>query len=500
MPRVSAVLGMLSLERDGGVALQRQLYAALREAILAGRLPPGTRLPSTRTLAGDLGAARNTVVGAFEQLAAEGYVEARVGDGTRVAAVLPETLLHARRAHVQQPAGLGAPELSRRGRAIVAARRPLPDVGRRAFQPGLPALEEFPRETWARLVARRSRVPARGSLGYGHPAGLPPLRQAIAAYVGAARGVTCAAEQVIVVAGAQAGLDLACRLLLDAGDAAWMEEPGYLGARGALLAAGAQPVPVAVDAEGIDVDAGRRAGRPARLVYVTPSHQFPLGVTMTLARRLALLAWAAEAGAWVLEDDYDSEYRYAGRPIAAMQGLDPAGRVVYAGTFSKTMFPALRAGYLVVPPGLVDAFGAAVRLTGHQVPAAEQAALADFIAEGHFASHVRRMRALYAGRREHLVAALRRRLSGLLEVVPSEGGMQLAATLATGVDDAAASRAAAGEGLVAPPLSMYHLGARRRRGLHLGYASVREREIVPAVDRLSRALETVAPRRSRRAL
>src|SRR5262249_13189933 len=215
-------------------------------------------------------------------------------------------------------------------------------------------------------------------------------------------------------------------------------------------------------------------------------------------------------GAWVLEDDYDSEYRYAGRPIAAMQGLDPAGRVVYAGTFSKTMFPALRAGYLVVPPGLVDAFGAAVRLTGHQGPAAEQAALADFIAEGHFASHVRRMRALYAGRREHLVAALRRRLSGLLEVVPSEGGMQLAATLAPGVDDAAASRAAAGEGLVAPPLSMYHLGARRRRGLHLGYASVREREIAPAggrvspaarapADRLSRALETGAPRRSRRA-
>jgi GntR family transcriptional regulator/MocR family aminotransferase len=488
---------MLSLERTGTVALHRQLYGALREAILAGRLPPGTRLPSTRTLASDLGAARNTVVGAFEQLAAEGYVQARVGDGTRVAAVLPETLLHARRAHVPQAPSASAPDLSRRGRALVAARRPLPDVARRAFQPGLPALDEFPREIWARLVARRSRVPARGSLGYGHPAGLPSLRQAIAAYVGAARGVACDADQVIVVAGAQAGLDLACRLLLDAGDVAWIEEPGYLGARGALLGAGAHLLPVPVDGEGIDVEAGRRAGRPARLVYVTPSHQFPLGVTMSLGRRLALLAWAAEAGAWILEDDYDSEYRYAGRPIAAMQGLDPAGRVVYAGTFSKTMFPALRAGYLVVPPALVDAFGAAVRVTGHQVPAAEQAALGDFIAEGHFAAHVRRMRALYAARREHLVAALRRRLSGLLAVVPSEGGMQLAATLPRGADDAAASRAADAAGIVAPPLSMYHLGTRPRRGLHLGYASVREREIGPSVDRLARALESVAAGRGR---
>jgi len=489
VPRPAAVLGTIALERDGAVSLQRQLYAALREAILRGRLAPGTRLPATRLLARDLGTARNTVVAAFEQLVAEGYLASRVGDGTRVAAVLPETLLHARRARVTAaPQGV-APGLSRRGQAIVGARRALRNPQRRAFQPGLPALDEFPRDLWTRLLARRARRSPRATLGYGYPAGLPILREAIAWWFGAARGVTCTPEQVIVVAGAQAGLDLACRLLLDAGDPAWIEEPGYLGARGALLAAGAAPVPVPIDADGLDVDAGARASPAARLVYVTPSHQFPLGMTMSLARRLRLLAWAAEAGAWVLEDDFDSEYRYAGRPVAAMQGLDAAGRVVYVGTFSKTMFPALRAGYLVVPVTLVDAFTAAVRLTGHQVAGDVQAALADFLAEGHFAAHVRRMRSLYAARQDVLVGALRRRLGGLLAVEAREGGMQVAAMLPAGADDVGAARAADAEGVVAPPLSMYHLGTAGRRGLHLGFAAVSEREIPAGVERLARGLE-----------
>jgi GntR family transcriptional regulator/MocR family aminotransferase len=489
MPRPGAVLGTIALDRGGAVPLQRQLYAALREAILMGRLAPGARLPATRVLARDLGAARNTVVAAFEQLVAEGYLTSRVGDGTRVAAVLPETLLHARRAPVAAaPSGV-VPALSRRGHVLVAARRPLADPRRRAFQPGLPAVDEFPRDLWARLLARRARASPRGILGYGHPAGLPRLREAIAVCFGAARGVTCAPDQVIVVAGAQAGLDLCCRLLLDPGDPAWIEEPGYLGARGALLAAGASPVPVPIDADGLDVDAGARASPAARLVYVTPSHQFPLGMTMSLTRRLRLLAWAGAAGAWVLEDDFDSEYRYTGRPVAAMQGLDVAGRVVYVGTFSKTMFPALRAGYLVVPAVLVDAFTAAVRLTGQQVAADVQAALADFITEGHFAAHVRRMRSLYAGRQERLVRALRHRLDGIVAVEPREGGMQVAAMLPAGADDVGASRAAASEGVVAPPLSMYHLGASVHRGLHLGFAGVREREISSGVDCLARGLE-----------
>jgi GntR family transcriptional regulator / MocR family aminotransferase len=488
MPRHGAVLGTLSLER-GGEPLHRQLYGALRDAILAGRLRPGTRLPATRTLARDVGAARNTVVTAFEQLVAEGYLESRVGDGTRVAAVLPETLLHARRTRVTAPPRGAAPVLSSRGTAMVAARRPTPDPSRRAFQPGLPAVDLFPRDVWARLLARRARLPGRGNMGYAHATGLPVLREAIAAYLGPARGVACDPSQVIIVAGSQAGLDLSCRLLLDAGDPAWIEEPGYLGARGALLAAGARLVPVPIDGEGIDVDAGASTSRGTRLVYVTPSHQFPLGVTMSLARRLKLLAWAAQAGAWVLEDDFDSEFRYAGRPVAAMQGLDAAGRVVYLGTFSKTLFPALRVGYLVVPAALVDAFTVAVRLTGHQVATDLQAALADFIVEGHFAAHVRRMRALYAARQDRLVRALRRRLDGLLAVDARDGGMQVAGMLPPDADDAAASRAANAEDVIAPPLSLYHVGLPVRRGLHLGYAGVPEREITTGVERLARALE-----------
>ncbi|HEV7733455.1 MAG TPA: PLP-dependent aminotransferase family protein, partial [Candidatus Binatia bacterium] len=470
------MFGTLALDRGAADTLHHQLYASLREAILAGRLVPGVRLPSTRTLAADLVVARNTVVTAFEQLIAEGYLTSRVGDGTRVAAVLPEALLEARR--VQLVGAVGpVPQLSERGRLLAGSRRPGPYTDGQAFVPGMPALDMFPRELWARLVARRARRPPPTSQGYAHSAGLPLLRQAVATYLGAARGVRCDPDQVIVVAGAQAGLDLAARLLLDAGDPAWIEEPGYLGARGALISAGARLVPVPVDAEGIDVEAGARAEPAARLVYVTPSHHFPLGGTMTLQRRLALLDWAARSGAWVLEDDYDSEYRYGGRPFPAMQGLDAAGRVVYVGTFSKTMFPALRAGWLVVPPALVDPFRAAVRNTGHTVPGVIQAALADFMNDGHFGAHVRRMRTLYAARQERLVTAAHRRLDGLLDVRPADAGMQLAAALPPGTDDRAVAQAAYDAGVIAPALSSYYLGSQSSPGLFLGYAGVKERDI-----------------------
>jgi GntR family transcriptional regulator/MocR family aminotransferase len=320
------------------------------------------------------------------------------------------------------------------------------------------------------------------------------LRETIAAHLGEARAVRCEASQVIVVTGAQQAVDLAARVLLDPGDTAWVEDPGYQGARGALVAAGIRLAPVPVDREGLDVRRGAREGPGARLVYVTPSHQYPLGVTMSLNRRLALLEWASASGAWILEDDYDSEYRYAGRPLAALQGLDTAGRVIYAGTFSKVLFPALRLGYLVVPPDLVDAFVAARALADRHSPSVTQAALADFIDGGHFARHVRRTRALYAERQAALVRAARRSLGGVLEVAPAEAGMHLMGWLVAGLDDRAAARAALTRNVDAPPLSGFRVRPARRGergGLVLGYAAYTPREIDDACGRLAAALRGV---------
>ena len=494
--RAVVTIGTLGLERASSVPLYRQLYDALRDAILSGRLRPGSRLPSTRALADDLGASRNTVLAAFGQLLAEGYLEGRVGAGTTVARTLPETLLRARPEveGTKQPGR--RPRLSRRGAQLLGTRGGVANaaIAAQPFRPGLPGLDAFPFDLWTRLVARRWRRVPRQLLDYGDPAGYAPLREAIAAYLGEARAVRCEASQVIVVTGAQQAVDLAARVLLDPGDTAWVEDPGYQGARGALIAAGIRLAPVPVDAEGLDVRRGARSAPGARLVYVTPSHQYPLGVTMSLNRRLALLEWASASGAWILEDDYDSEYRYAGRPLAALQGLDTAGRVIYAGTFSKVLFPALRLGYLVVPPELVDAFVAARALADRHSPSVTQAALADFIDGGHFARHVRRTRALYAERQAALVHAARRTLGGLLEVAPAEAGMHLMGWLPRrrGRPRGRARRAhprrgrAAALGLSSPADSSLgpgrpHAGlrgvcpARDRRGLRPAGAGARER-------------------------
>ncbi|MCW5889485.1 MAG: PLP-dependent aminotransferase family protein [bacterium] len=487
MATAANILGVPALERTEAASLQTQLYAALREAILARRLRPGTRLPSSRTLAADVGVGRNTVVGAFAQLLAEGYVTARVGDGTRVAPLTPESLLEAPRPRVARaPAGRAA-ALSRRGAVLATTPRGGPFPDGTPFMPGCPAAEAFPLDAWARVVARHARRRPRSGMGYGASAGYPPLREAIATYVGAARGVVAEPSQVIVVAGAQAGIDLAARLLVDPGDPVWMEDPGYPGARAALLAAGARPVPVPVDAEGLDPEAGTRRSPDARVVYLTPSHQYPLGMVMSLPRRLALLERAARTGTWILEDDYDGEYRFSGRPLAALQGLDPT-RVVFVGTFSKTMFPALRAGWLVVPPELVPAFENAIRHTGHSVPVPLQAALAEFVAGGQLAAHIRRMRTLYAARQDRLVRAARRRLGDRLVVEPTEAGMQLAALLPAGADDRALSQAAYEAGVVAAPLSAFYDGRPRRRGFLLGFSGIRERDIDRGVERLGRVL------------
>jgi GntR family transcriptional regulator/MocR family aminotransferase len=481
----------LALDPAAPAPLFRQLYEGLRRRILDGTLPPGVRLPATRGLAAELSVARNTVLNAYEQLLAEGYLEGKLGSGTYVSRTLPEEMTQVRPAGERaRPTPPPRRALSRRGEllagtsAAVARSSGAP----RPFRPGVPALDAFPFETWLRLVARHHRRPPRELLAYDHPAGYAPLRRAIAAYLGPARAVHCDPEQVLVITGSQQGVDLVARLLLDPGDTAWFEDPGYPSARAALQGAGTRLVPVPVDQDGLDVAAGQARCPDARLVYVTPSHQYPLGVTMSLARRLALLDWARRAEAWVVEDDYDSEFRYAGRPLAALQGLDRDGRVIYLGTFSKALFPSLRLGYLVVPPDLTDAFAAARAAIDRQAPTLTQAVVADFLHEGHFLRHIRRMRTMYAQRQETFLRAARRELGGLVEVGPGETGLHLMGWLADGRPDRQASAAAARAGVEAPPLSSYCIERAARAGLLLGYAGSDPRQIRDAVRRLGSAL------------
>jgi GntR family transcriptional regulator/MocR family aminotransferase len=356
--------------------------------------------------------------------------------------------------------------------------------------PGLADVGDFPFELWARLLARSWRRPTKALATGGSPGGLLALRRAIADYLSLLRGVRCEAEQVIIVSGTRQGLDLTARLLLEPGEAAWLENPGFPGLRGPLIAAGAKLVPVPVDGEGLDLAKAGRA--PPRLICVTPSHQFPLGMTMSLARRLALLERARADNAWIFEDDYDSEWRYRGRPLAALQGLDGDGRVIYAGSFSKVLFGSLRIGYLVVPAGVLESFLAARATLDDQPSLIAQPALAAFLTEGHFAGYLRRQRRIYRARQERALAAAERHLAGLLEVPPDPGGLHLigylAPDLAGRMDDREASRRAAARGIAVPPLSDYWIGRPRRQGLMLGYATLPEAAIEPAIVRLAAAL------------
>jgi GntR family transcriptional regulator/MocR family aminotransferase len=492
--------GLIILDTKSEMPLYRQLYNCLRKAILTGQLAPGTRLQSSREISKELGVSRNTVVNAFEQLLAEGYLESQVGSGTYVSRALPEELLNVKTmTRSAKSVGGKDPGLSERGKVFAAFARSIPRAPEkvRAFQSGVPALDAFPFETWSKLASRHWRRPANNLLGYGEPQGHSPLRQAIASYLGVARAVRCTPEQVIIVDGAQMAFDLIARVLLDPGDAAWMEEPGYLGARAALIASGARLVYVPVDEEGLDLEAGASLDANARLIYVTPSHQFPLGMTMSLPRRLALLEWASRAGAWVMEDDFDSEYRYEGRPIASLQGLDNDGRVVYIGTFSKFLFPSLRLGYIVAPLALVDAFISARAMVGRHSPSVEQAILTDFIEEGHFGRHIRRMRTLYAERQALLIDALKEECGDLLEVEPSAAGIQLVAWLPEGLDDQEVSREAAARGVEARAMSIFYAVKPQRGGLELGYAAFNRNELRKGAAQLSAVIRSCTDRKRR---
>ncbi len=467
-------LALLAVDRRSPAPVWRQLADALKHRISAGELAVGTRLPSTRMLARDLDLSRNTVATAYEQLLADGWLEGRRGAGTFVA----RRLLAAMQ---RLPLSVGdAPGLSARGEAIAASFatwRPTRGAPR-PFRPGVPAADLFPWPLW-RSVCNRVLRSARSDLfGYGEPGGYPPLREAIAAYVETARGVRCDPRQVIVVEGAQQALDFALRLLTDPGDVVAAEDPGYLGARAAMQAAGARIVPIGVDADGLDVAELAALAEPVRLVYASPSNQFPLGATMPRARRQALLDWAAGAGAWIVEDDYDSEFRYAALPVPSLHSLDPDGRVVYVGSFSKVLFPGLRIGYLIVPERLLAGVTAARFLAGVHAPFFHQAVLSEFMADGHLLRHIRRMRAAYARRQAALRAAAAVHLAGLVEIEGAETGMKLTAWLPNGVDDARAAETAARAGVDVYPLSRYWLRtplraplrAPSRGGFLLGYA------------------------------
>jgi len=477
------------------VPLYKQLYERLRGVILAGQLERGARLPSTRTLASELGVSRMTTVLAYEQLVMEGYLESRVGQGTVVAHDLPATLFYEQKGRTlsERTGALktSPTHLASRVRSLQDMPYPerIEEPAGGAFRGGEPAVDLFPYEVWARLIARRARQSLRAFAHYQPPAGYYPLREAIAAQIGITRGVRCTPEQIILTAGSQGAFDLAARTLLNPGEAVWMENPGYFGARGALLAAGARLVPVPVDEQGLVVEIGRKRCQEARLVSTTPSHQFPTGVTMSLGRRMILLDWAREAGAWILEDDYDSEYRSSGRPLEALQGLDHAGRVLYIGTFSKVLFPALRLGYLVAPAELVEPLLTMRRVLDVHLPMLEQMALCDFLNEGYYARHLRHMLNYYSRRRDLLHRELHTHLGGLLEVQAPEAGLNLVGWLPPGKDDRRAARLAAQVGIEVMAISTFSLEPLPRGGLLFGYARTNEEAILHGVKTLVAALE-----------
>ena len=471
--------------------LHRQIYEGLRSRILCGALAPGLRLPSSRQLAAELSVARTTVLQALDALAAEGFIVARPGSSTRVEDQLPTTP-SAKRPRTVSPKARPL-RLSSVGQKLLAGATGAPRLGPapRAFRPGMPALDLFPAALWSRVAAHCCARASTRLLDGGDPAGLGELRTAIAEHVSAARGVRCSSEQVFITAGTQHAYAEILRLVIDPGDKVWVENPGYLGAHAAVVAAGGQPVPVRVDAQGLDVAAGLACAKDARLALVTPSHHYPLGVTMSTACRLTLLCWAAQTGAVIVEDDYDSEFRYRGRPLTALQGLDEAGRVVYVGTFSKTLFPGLRLGFLVAPPGLVEAFARARATAAAPASVLEQTALCVFMAEGHFATHLRRMRGAYRERSEALLAALKTDCGGVLVPGANGTGMQLTATLPSSLADYRVRDEAARQGVEVAALSSYYLKSPRRNGLVFGFGGVRPSEMRAGTSLLARAIELV---------
>jgi GntR family transcriptional regulator/MocR family aminotransferase len=461
-PLLGASASEIGIDRDDREPIQSQIARQVRALVLAGRLKPQTRLPSTRALSEELNVARATVVEAYEQLLSEGYLETRSGSGTRVAAELPESLLaSAPQPSTKQPAS-----------RLAVRREPA-----RPFRSGLVDWENFPHDDWGRLLGRFWRNPPVTLLEHNDPFGWMPLRQAIARHLYEWRGISCGEDQVIVTAGGLDAFDLINRAILKPRDRIWIEDPGYPTARRVFGLGGVGVVPVPVDAEGLVITRGRDLAQDARAAFVTPARQYPTGVTMPLARRLELLDWAADAGAIVIEDDYDSEYRYIGRPLPALMSLDERARVIYTGTFSKVFSPIIRLGYMVVPKALTERFKAERLAHGAPPSLMAQPALAEFMGSGAFAIHIRRMRRIYANRRRVLIDALKPGDGKMFMIDASPAGLMLLLRLPASTSDEAAVARLAQNGIEALSLSSHYAGRQRAQGLLLSFAGFTDDEL-----------------------
>ena len=491
--RYEGVVAALSLQADGEAPLFRQIYSQLRNAILLGQLFAGSRLPSSRTLARHLGVARNTVLDAYDQLKAEGYLEGHVGSGTVVARDLPDDcrplpVPAASFDNVDGPRD-GSACFTPFAEAACAGPQDLNPLAGRAFEIDLPAEDAFPYATWCRLTAHVFRRRPREVLSIGDPAGYEPLRHAIASHLGPTRGIACTANEVLITSGSQHAVDLLVRSLLRPGEAVLIEDPGERGVRANLVAAGMTPVPIPVDGEGLRVDVLKAKGTGARMVYVTPSNQYPLGGTMSMPRRLALVRWANYTGGWIIEDDCDSEFRHVDLPLVSLKGLDDRGSVIYVGTFSRSLLRSLRVGYVVAARPLIDALVQVRSIVDRHPPPIEQALIAEFMERGHFAAHIRRMRRLYHDRQRYLIDVAKMHSENLIELRSNGTGMHLVGWLPPHLNDVEVAACAARYGLVVRPLShFYHDGIGPRPALLVGYSGVTTGQVRTGISVLASVL------------
>lgn len=487
-----ALLHGFSIERDSPVPIYRQLDASLRRLILNGTLAPGQKLPSTRELAQELGVSRITVKSVYEQLVAEGYALAKTGAGTYVSDGLDfEALPKLRRPRrkAKQP----NVEISEHAKAIMASKASLRHGATAGFRPGVPALDLFPVKTWNKYLLEAATCADRRNLSYGELNGSATLRASIARHLTDARSMKVDPEQIVITSGAQQAFALIAFVLLNKGDTVWYENPGHIAGRDVMQIMGANVAPVPIDSEGMDLNFAIKNHPKPTLIFTTPSHQQPLGTTMSLVRRLTLLNYAQENGAWIIEDDYDSEFRYRGRPLPALSALDSERRVFYVGTFSKSMFAAMRLGYIVVPPGLGETFAQARNLLGQSSSAVVEQAMSQFMDDGRFVEHIRKMRRVYRDRRDVLFDCLTKDCADTLEPQPTDAGMHMLAWLKRGIDDQAAHLALLSAGIESLPLSVYCSKPMDRSGIVLGFSGTPERRIPKLVRRMSEVLRTLSP-------